>query len=94
MDIFFELLQASIGTRRSLSRRPTADEWHRLMDTSVQHGLTALTFGYVRNLPTRRTPTWPCAGLPPPLMPSASWGGCGRWRPTLPGGCGSGAWLR
>ena len=42
MDIFFELLQASIGTRRSLSRRPTADEWRRLMDTSVQHGLTAL----------------------------------------------------
>lgn len=56
MDIFFELLQASIGTRRSLSRRPTADEWHRLMDTSVQHGLTALTFGYVRNLPKADAP--------------------------------------
>lgn len=43
-DLFFELLQVSVGTRDNLSCVPTAEEWRQLFELSKKQALTAIAF--------------------------------------------------
>lgn len=50
MELFLELLQLSIGSRESLSVKPSAEEWKKLLDLAVLHGLVGITYPAVQKL--------------------------------------------
>lgn len=49
-QLFFQLLQVAIGTRDSLDRLPTSEEWVLLFDMSKKQALTAVAFTGVTRL--------------------------------------------
>lgn len=49
-QLFFQLLQVAIGTRDSLDRQPTSEEWVLLFDMSKKQALTAVVFTGVTRL--------------------------------------------
>jgi acyl-CoA-binding protein len=49
-QLFFELLQAAIGNRKTLSKNPSADEWKELFALSKKQALTAIAFTGVTKL--------------------------------------------
>ena len=49
-QLFFELLQVAIGTRRSLSKTPSANEWMELFDMAKKQALTAIEFAGMNRL--------------------------------------------
>ena len=56
-DLFIELLQVSLGTRDSLSRVPSSEEWNMLFDESVRQAVSGIIFEGVQKLPdTQRLP--------------------------------------
>ena len=50
-NIFFELIQVTIGHRESLSRVPTAAEWNALYRLSVKQAVAGVCFCGVQRLP-------------------------------------------
>lgn len=48
--LFFQLLQVAIGTRKTLDRLPTSEEWALLFDMSKKQALTAVAFTGVTRL--------------------------------------------
>ena len=55
-DLFFELLQISLGTRDKLSRAPDAQEWGRLYDFSLQQAVAGVIMGGLSRLPDAHLP--------------------------------------
>lgn len=55
-SIFFHLLRATIGTEPFFERSLTSDEWRALYRVSVEQGVTAVVFGFVRQLPKSEAP--------------------------------------
>lgn len=49
-QLFFQLLQVAIGTRKTLDRLPTSEEWGLLFDMSMKQALTAIAFSGVTRL--------------------------------------------
>lgn len=49
-ELFFELLQVAIGTRKSLSVVPTEAEWNLLFELSKKQALTAIAFRGISHL--------------------------------------------
>lgn len=49
-QLFFQLLQVAIGTRKALDRLPTSEEWGSLFDMSMKQALTAIAFSGVTRL--------------------------------------------
>lgn len=54
--LFFHLLRAAIGTEPCFGRSITPDEWWALYKMSVVHGVTAVMFDFVRQLPKSEAP--------------------------------------
>ena len=50
-NLFFELIQVTIGHRESLSRVPTAAEWNALYSLSVKQAVAGVCFCGVQRLP-------------------------------------------
>lgn len=50
--LFFQLLQVSIGTRDSLDRTPTSEEWTLLFEMSKKQALPAIAFAGIKRLRT------------------------------------------
>lgn len=50
-NLFFELIQVSIGRRDSLSRVPSAEEWSMLYSFSVKQAVAGVCFCGVQRLP-------------------------------------------
>ena len=55
-DLFFELLQISLGTRDQLSRVPDAQEWGRLYIFSLQQAVAGVIMGGLSRLPDAQLP--------------------------------------
>ena len=55
-SIFFHLLRASIGTGPFFERPRTSDEWRALYRLSMVHGMTAVMFDFIRQLPKSEAP--------------------------------------
>lgn len=55
-SIFFHLLRAAIGTEPCFGRTITSDEWRALYRLSMVHGVTAVMFDFVRQLPKSEAP--------------------------------------
>lgn len=49
-NLFFELLQVAIGTRKTLDRLPTSEEWTLLFEMSKKQALAAVIFAGVNKL--------------------------------------------
>lgn len=49
-ELFFELLQVAVGTRKSLSRVPTAREWGELYSMATRQALIGVAFAGVNHL--------------------------------------------
>ena len=54
--LFFHLLRAAIGTEPCFGRSITSDEWKALYRLSMVHGVTAVVFDFVRQLPKSEAP--------------------------------------
>ena len=54
--LFFHLLRAAIGTEPCFGRSITSDEWRALYKMSMVHGVTALVFDFIRQLPKSEAP--------------------------------------
>ena len=54
--LFFHLLRAAIGTEPCFGRSITSDEWRPLYRLSMVHGVTAVMFDFVRQLPKSEAP--------------------------------------
>ena len=50
INLFFELIQVSLGTRICLSHTPTADEWCELYSMAKKHSLVGVCFAGVQRL--------------------------------------------
>ncbi len=50
MDIFYELIQVSLGRRNSLSRKPSDKEWEKLYLKSQQQAVSGIVFGTLDEL--------------------------------------------
>lgn len=50
-NLFFELIQVSIGRRDSLSRVPSSEEWNALYSFSVKQAVTGVCFCGVQRMP-------------------------------------------
>lgn len=50
MNLFFELLQVSVGTRDQLSKIPTDGDWSRLYEESVRQSLVGIVFAGIEKL--------------------------------------------
>lgn len=50
MNLFFELLQVSVGTRDQLSKIPTEGDWSRLYEESVRQSLVGIVFVGIEKL--------------------------------------------
>ena len=55
-SIFFHLLRAAIGTEPCFGCSITSDEWRALYRLSMVHGVTAVMFDFVRQLPKSEAP--------------------------------------
>lgn len=55
-SIFFHLLRVGISTEPFFERRLTSDEWRALYRVSAVHGVKAVVFGFVRQLPKSADP--------------------------------------
>lgn len=53
---FFHLLRAAIGTGPFFERPRTSDEWRAMYRLSVVHGVKAVVFDFVRQLPKSEAP--------------------------------------
>lgn len=49
-NLFYELLQVAIGTRKELSVFPLGKEWQRLFELSKKQALTAVAFQGLKTL--------------------------------------------
>lgn len=56
-DLFFELLQISLGTRDQLSRVPSAQEWEELFEMSLQQAIAGVMMGGLSRLPEAQLPS-------------------------------------
>lgn len=56
MDLFFELIQVSVGTRERLSRVPAAHEWEKLFELAQQHTLVGVMLDGIERLPREQMP--------------------------------------
>lgn len=56
ISIFFHLLRAAIGTGPFFERPRTSDEWRALYRLSMVHGVTAVVFDFIRQLPKSEAP--------------------------------------
>ena len=56
ISIFFHLLRAAIGTEPCFGRSLISDEWRALYKMSVVHGVKAVVFDFVRQLPKSEAP--------------------------------------
>ena len=56
ISIFFHLLRAAIGTEPFSGRSITSDEWRALYRLSMVHGVTAVVFDFIRQLPKSEAP--------------------------------------
>lgn len=50
MGLFFELIQIALGTRKSLSRKPTDEEWNCLYHTCQKQSIAALVITALESL--------------------------------------------
>lgn len=50
MDLFFELIQVTVGTRERLSRVPTSNEWEVIVELALQHTLVGVMLDGVNRL--------------------------------------------
>ena len=55
MDLFFELLQVSLGRREGLSREPSAVEWEAVYEEAEKQGVTGVMLDLRKN---RRLQRW------------------------------------
>ena len=55
-NIFFELLQVSLGTRDKLSRMPSAAEWGRLFGEAERQAVAGLMLGGLERMPAEQWP--------------------------------------
>lgn len=55
-NLFFELLQVSLGTREELSRVPNAYEWEQLYDEAERQTVVGLLLGGLERLPANQLP--------------------------------------
>lgn len=53
-NLFFELIQVSIGTRGCLSKTPTGEEWKALYDMAKKQSLVGVCFAGVQRLQQQR----------------------------------------
>ena len=56
LDLFFELLQISLGTRDQLSRVPDAKEWEEIYNLSMQQAVAGVLMGGLSRLPDEQLP--------------------------------------
>lgn len=56
ISIFFHLLRAAIGTEPFSGRSLISDEWRALYKMSMVHGVTAVVFDFIRQLPKSEAP--------------------------------------
>ena len=56
MILFFELIQVSIGHRKSLSRVPSTAEWNMLYGLSVKQAVAGVCFYGIQRLPKEQQP--------------------------------------
>ena len=56
MNLFFELLQVSLGTRETLSRVPTDAEWGSLLEDAKGQFIVGLLFDGIERLPANQRP--------------------------------------
>ena len=49
-QVFFELMQVAIGTRKALTVKPTSREWALLFEMAKKQALTAVAFAGVNRL--------------------------------------------
>ena len=57
VDLFFELLQVSLGTREKLSRVPSDALWGELFEESFRQAITGVMFSGIEGLPKEQKPT-------------------------------------
>jgi hypothetical protein len=50
LNLFYELIKVSIGSRSRLSIAPSEQQWYELFDLSCRHSLTGITFEGVKML--------------------------------------------
>ena len=55
-DLFFELLQVSLGRRKFLSRIPTTEEWSALFEVSESQAISGIILNGLVNLPDNQRP--------------------------------------
>ena len=55
--LFFELLQAALGNRESLSRIPSAQEWAEMFAESEQQTVTGILLHGIEKLPAEQKPS-------------------------------------
>lgn len=53
-EVFFELIQVSLGTRPCLSREPNAEEWGRLYEMAMKHTIAGVCFAGVQKMQKRQ----------------------------------------
>lgn len=56
MDLFYKLIQVAVGSRHSLSRRPTDDEWKCVLRTALKQAVLGVCFVGIENLPEDQRP--------------------------------------
>lgn len=55
-SIFLVVLRAAIGTKPFFERSLTSDEWRAMYRVSVEQGVTAVVFDFVKTLPKSEAP--------------------------------------
>ena len=56
-DLFFDLIQCSIGKKERLSRTPDAQEWAKLFDIAQMQTLVGITYSGIERLPKEQHPS-------------------------------------
>lgn len=56
MNLFFELIQVSVGTRDKMSRVPDVHEWETLLELARQHTLVGVMLDGIERLPEDQRP--------------------------------------
>lgn len=63
-QLFLELIRVAIGTQRSLSRKPNANEWKILYDMAKKQSLVGICFSGIQNLGADADDGFEKIGLP------------------------------